>query len=194
MVIPIDRLVRSRRKTIAIIVERDASLTVRAPQRMSEARINAFVESHRAWITRNQAKVLAAGPISPKRYAEGEKFFFLGQAYPLNILPRQRSALDFDGKSFRLSKSALPKAQEAFVRLFQQGNIPTEMPEFTLAAGQTVSDVLLAAGLVSSKSDGRRMIDQKGVKLDGEVLEKADAVFPHPGVLQVGKRRFVRCI
>ena len=32
----------------------------------------------------------------------------------------------------------------------------------------------------------------KGVKLDGEVLEKADAVFPHPGVLQVGKRRFVR--
>jgi hypothetical protein len=36
------------------------------------------------------------------------------------------------------------------------------------------------------------MIDQKGVKLDGDVLEKADAAFPHPGVLQVGKRRFVR--
>jgi hypothetical protein len=36
------------------------------------------------------------------------------------------------------------------------------------------------------------MIEQKGVKLDGEVLEKFDAPFPHFGVLQVGKRRFIR--
>ncbi len=90
------------------------------------------------------------------------------------------------------SQAEAEHAQEAFVRLFQQGNLPDEMPEFALTAGQTVLDVLLAAGLVTSKSDGRRMIDQKGVKLDGEVLEKAEAVFPHPGVLQVGKRRFVR--
>ncbi|HEY3313165.1 MAG TPA: tyrosine--tRNA ligase [Anaerolineales bacterium] len=86
------------------------------------------------------------------------------------------------------------QAQEAFVRLFQQGSIPAEMPEFSLLAGQTVLDVLLAAGLVASKSEGRRMLEQKGVKLDGEVLEKGDAAFPHAGVLQVGKRRFVRCV
>ena len=86
------------------------------------------------------------------------------------------------------------RAQDAFVRLFQQGSIPEEMPEFSLLAGQTVIDVLLAAGLVSSKSDGRRMLDQKGVRLDGEILEKGDQAFPHPGVLQVGKRRFVRCL
>jgi tyrosyl-tRNA synthetase len=92
------------------------------------------------------------------------------------------------------SEADAARAQEAFVQLFQQGNIPTEMPEFALTASQTVIDVLLAAGLVTSKSDGRRMIDQKGVKLDGDVLEKADAAFPHPGVLQVGKRRFVRCV
>ncbi len=83
-------------------------------------------------------------------------------------------------------------AQEAFVRLFQQGSIPEDMPEFTLQPGQTVIDVLLAASLIASKAEGRRLIDQKGVKLDGETLEKFDAVFPHAGVLQVGKRRFVR--
>jgi tyrosyl-tRNA synthetase len=83
-------------------------------------------------------------------------------------------------------------AQEAFVRQFQQGQIPDEMPEFELQPGQTIIDVLLAAKLVPSKSEGRRMLEQKGVKLDGETLEKADAEFPHPGVLQVGKRRFVR--
>jgi tyrosyl-tRNA synthetase len=66
------------------------------------------------------------------------------------------------------------------------------MSEYALQSGQTVLDVLVAAKLVASKSEGRRMIDQKGVRLDGEVLEKFEADFPHGGVLQVGKRRFVR--
>lgn len=83
-------------------------------------------------------------------------------------------------------------AQEAFVRLFQQGSVPEDMPEYTLQPGQTVIDVLSAAGLITSKAEGRRLIDQKGVKLDGETLEKFDAPFPHAGVLQVGKRRFLR--
>jgi tyrosyl-tRNA synthetase len=83
-------------------------------------------------------------------------------------------------------------AEEAFKKVFQHKDIPDEMPEFALQPGQTVLDVLAAAGLVASKSDGRRMIEQKGVKLDGETLEKFDAPFPHPGVLQVGKRRFIR--
>ncbi len=90
------------------------------------------------------------------------------------------------------SEAEAARAQEAFVRLFQQGSLPEDMPEFALTPSQTVIEVLMAAGLVTSKSEGRRMIDQKGVKLDGEVLEKADSTFPHPGVLQVGKRRFVR--
>jgi len=83
-------------------------------------------------------------------------------------------------------------AEEAFVRLFQQKENPDEMPEYEMQAGATVMDVLTGAGLVSSKSEARRLIDQKGVRLDGETLERGDGVFPHPGVLQVGKRRFVR--
>ena len=78
------------------------------------------------------------------------------------------------------------------MHLFQKKDIPDEMPEYILQTGQSALDVLVAANLVSSKSDGRRMFEQKGVKLDGEVLEKFDIPFPHPGVLQVGKRRFVR--
>jgi tyrosyl-tRNA synthetase len=53
-------------------------------------------------------------------------------------------------------------------------------------------DVILAGKLVASKSEARRLIDQKGVRLDGDVLERGDVVFPHPGVLQVGKRKFLR--
>jgi tyrosyl-tRNA synthetase len=92
---------------------------------------------------------------------------------------------------FHDEKNALA-AEATFKKVFQQKDVPDNMPEYALQPGQTVLDVLAASNLVTSKSDGRRMIEQNGVKLDGEILEKFDATFPHPGVLQVGKRRFVR--
>ena len=84
------------------------------------------------------------------------------------------------------------KAQDAFVKMFQQREIPDEMAEFELQPGQTVLDVILAANMASSKSEARRLFDQRGVRLDGEPIERSDTVFPHPGVLQVGKRKFLR--
>jgi tyrosyl-tRNA synthetase len=92
---------------------------------------------------------------------------------------------------FHDEKMAL-QAEKSFEKVFQQKDIPDEIPEYALLQGQTIIDVLTVTGLVSSKSDGRRMIEQKGVKLDGDILSQFDIPFPHPGVLQVGKRRFIR--
>jgi tyrosyl-tRNA synthetase len=86
------------------------------------------------------------------------------------------------------------RAQEHFVRVFQQGSIPEEMPELRLVPGQTVLDVLLSSKLVASKSEGRRLLEQNGVRLDGETLTDASQPFPHAGVLQAGKRRFLRMV
>ena len=83
-------------------------------------------------------------------------------------------------------------AEEAFVKTFQQKEVPDEMPEYKLETGQTVLEVILAAKMASSKSDARRLFDQKGVRLDGETIERGDTPFPHPGILQVGKRKFLR--
>jgi tyrosyl-tRNA synthetase len=83
-------------------------------------------------------------------------------------------------------------AEAQFKRVFQEHEAPQEMPEYQLLSGQTVLDVILKAKLAPSKSEARRLLDQKGVRLDGELLERGDSPFPHPGVLQVGKRRFVR--
>lgn len=83
-------------------------------------------------------------------------------------------------------------AEETFVRMFQQKEAPDEMPEYELQTGQTVLDVVLAAKLAGTKSEARRLIDQKGVRLDGETLERGDVPFPKSGVLQVGKRKFIR--
>lgn len=90
------------------------------------------------------------------------------------------------------SAEAALQAQEAFIRIFQQGNIPEEMDEYQLKQNQTVLDVLVENQLVGSKSEGRRLITQNGVRLDGDTLSDPNQIFPHPGVLQVGKRRFLR--
>ncbi len=84
------------------------------------------------------------------------------------------------------------KAEEHFKRVFQEREAPMEMPEHALKKGETVLDVILASRMASSRSEARRLIDQKGVRLDGEALERGDVPFPHPGVLQVGKRKFLR--
>jgi tyrosyl-tRNA synthetase len=86
------------------------------------------------------------------------------------------------------------KAQETFIRMFQKHDAPEEMPEFKVAGSQSVLDVLMAADLVASKSEGRRLIDQKGVRLDGEILDNPTVDFPHAGVLQVGKRKFIKIV
>ena len=83
-------------------------------------------------------------------------------------------------------------AENAFIRLFQQKESPEEMQEFALKPGASIMDVLLETGLAASRSEAKRLIDQKGIRLDGDALERGDMPFPHPGVLQAGKRRFVR--
>lgn len=84
------------------------------------------------------------------------------------------------------------KAEEAFVKTFQHKEAPDQMPEYDLKTGQTVMDVILDAKLAASKSEARRLFDQKGVRLDGETIERGDVTFPRSGVLQVGKRKYLR--
>ncbi len=86
------------------------------------------------------------------------------------------------------------QAEAAFIRVFQQGDVPAEMPSYSLQAGETVLDVLRAGKLVSSNSEGRRMVQQNAVSLDGVKLEDAQAPFPGPGVLRVGRRKFLRVV
>jgi predicted metal-dependent hydrolase len=119
MPIPIDKLVRSRRRTIALIVQPDGSLTVRAPLRMPAGEIDKFVESHTDWIIKNRAKLRTNPQPARKNYQPGESFLYLGKSYPLTLVPPQRPALKFDGRSFHLGRSAAAKSEQAFVRWYK---------------------------------------------------------------------------
>ena len=85
------------------------------------------------------------------------------------------------------------RAEADFVNKFQKNAAPEEMGSFTLGASKKCLDVLIESGLVKSRSEGRSMISQKAVKLDGEVIPDWDSDL-HPGVLQVGKRKFIRLV
>ncbi|MGB5842912.1 MAG: tyrosine--tRNA ligase [Anaerolineales bacterium] len=89
-------------------------------------------------------------------------------------------------------QAAAVSAEENFVRVFQKHDQPEDMPEYMLKPGQNVLDVLQDSGMIKSRSEGRRLINQNGVRLDGEVLDDPNQAFPHPGVLQAGKRRFTK--
>jgi tyrosyl-tRNA synthetase len=110
-----------------------------------------------------------------------------------NLHPRDaKMKIAFEITGIFYGEAEAHKAQDVFVKMFQQKEVPDEMPDFELQTGQTVLDVILAANLAASKSEARRLFDQKGVRLDGETIERGDTAFPHPGVLQVGKRKFLR--
>jgi tyrosyl-tRNA synthetase len=85
-------------------------------------------------------------------------------------------------------------AEADFIRVFQQHDLPEEMPVYHSLSGQTVLDVLVTAGMAGSRSQARRLVEQGGVRLDGVVLKDAQAPFPGPGVLQVGKRHFLQVV
>jgi len=102
--------------------------------------------------------------------------------------------LAFEIVSIYHSESAAREAQAAFVRVFQQGDVPDEMPEYTLKEGQTILDVLADSGVVASRSEGRRMLKQNAVSLNGKKLSDPFAPFPGAGVLRVGRRKFVRVV
>jgi tyrosyl-tRNA synthetase len=91
-------------------------------------------------------------------------------------------------------EEAARQSQETFVRVFQERAAPEDIPEFRIDSDQTTLDVIEAAGLVSTRSEGRRLIDQNGVRLDERILKDPNERFPGEGVLRVGKRKFVRIV
>jgi predicted metal-dependent hydrolase len=116
--IEIDKLVRSKRKTLSLIIEPDGTLTVRAPLRMKEADIRDFIEIKKDWIKRKQAQALKDAPV-PHNYIDGEKFWYLGEEIPLCIIQGDKPALVVDSV-FKLTESALPQAKVLFEKWYRK--------------------------------------------------------------------------
>lgn len=117
-----------------------------------------------------------------------------GSAHPGDTkrrLGREVVALYYD-------ETAAADAEAAFDRVFRDKDAPEEVPDFELPAGDPVwlPAVLKDAGLVTSSSEGKRLVAQGAIKIDGEPVpgEELSRRALANQIVQVGKRRFVRLI
>lgn len=90
------------------------------------------------------------------------------------------------------SEEEAENAEKQFVTTFQQGNVPDDIPEYTFKDDEKILDIIVGQKMAGSRSEARRVIDQQGVKLNGEVVSDLNVEIPDDAILQVGKRRFLR--
>ena len=89
------------------------------------------------------------------------------------------------------------KAQEHFDRVFISKDVPDEMEEFKLTEEIQLLDILKISGFIRSKGEGRRLIKQNAIKLNGKICgDELTALAPgcDEVVIKVGKRRFLKVI
>jgi tyrosyl-tRNA synthetase len=93
---------------------------------------------------------------------------------------------------------AARQAEENFASVFSKHEVPDDLPEYTLTVSEAVwlPKLLVDAGLVTSTSEGRRMIDQLAVSIDGEKVTDSGCALEPMGtkIVKVGKRRFCKVI
>lgn len=94
------------------------------------------------------------------------------------------------------SPEAAEEAEADFVNVFSNNQLPEEIPEAELAVEGDgtywLPKLLSILKLVGSTSDGKRMVEQGGVKIDGEKVQSDNVTVADGMVLQVGKRKFAR--
>ena len=96
------------------------------------------------------------------------------------------------------SPAAALAAEENFEKVFQKGGVPDDLAEIICSTREPIAlpQLLVEAGLVSSTSDGRRMIQQSAVTIDGEKATDVNMLIAPEGerLIKVGKRRFCKVL
>lgn len=102
--IRIHKLIRSKRKTIALVIGSDATLTVRAPVHIPLNYIERLVNKKHLWIKRKISEIESRPKVRPKEFVNGEGFLYLGKVYRFKIVD---SGIIFLGKDLFFPKSML---------------------------------------------------------------------------------------
>ena len=110
--IEIHKIIRTkRRRTIALIIGPDATLTVRAPIRTPVEYIEQLVSKKISWIKRKIREVRSRPTVPGKEFVTGESFLFLGKPYKLSFSKNTQTPLDFRG-GFVIAQEYQPHAKQ----------------------------------------------------------------------------------
>ena len=104
-------------------------------------------------------------------------------------------ALAFEITEKYHGNAAAQKAKEGFEKVFAKKDTPDDIEEFKLTANLKLSDLLVQSAVAKSKNEARRLIEQGGVKIDGEkAAEDFEIQAGKEFILQAGKRNFRKIV
>ena len=92
-------------------------------------------------------------------------------------------------------KNTALEAEQAFDQIFVKKSIPDDMPIFQVKIDSNILDILLSEKLIASKAEGKRLIGQNAIKIDGEVCSDIGYVVSKGCgelIVKIGKRRFLK--
>lgn len=116
-----------------------------------------------------------------------------------NTNPRDfKMLLAYEVTRLNHGKDKADKAQEHFIKTVQKKEVPDEVKSVKLKVKSiNILELLLELEMVSSKGEARRLIKQKGIKINGEAVESEDMeveLSKEAKLLQRGKRNFIKVI
>ena len=113
------KIVRSRRKTVALHVTDSAELIVRAPNYVSKFFITSFVKQNVGWIKRRREDVLRK-KASQKKYVDGEMHMFIGRLLPLYIVRSNDKKLSLVSDNGFFLSDNLTDPKKEFVKWYRK--------------------------------------------------------------------------
>ncbi len=113
MSIKIDKLIRSRRRTVGLEVTPEALLIVRAPRNLSQKEIYEIVDKESRWILKKQQFFKQNhNRIREKDFVEGEEISYLGRSYRIRIEPNTGQPISVGDNFIYLSGDSIDNARE----------------------------------------------------------------------------------
>ncbi len=113
-----------------------------------------------------------------------------------NINPRDaKIKLAFEIVKLYHSEKEAEKAKEEFERVFSRKETPSEMPIVEASMNKVnIIDFLVDNKILPSKSEARRLIKQKGIEINGKVIEnwRKEVELENGSIIKIGKRMFIR--
>lgn len=87
------------------------------------------------------------------------------------------------------------EAEKEFEKTFAKGGVPEDILEISIKEGDTLSDILVKAGIVPSKTEWRRLVTDGAVRMEDDSKINDPNYLPKETIiLKIGKRRFVKLV
>ena len=116
----INEVIRSNRRTIAIVIDSRGKVVIRAPHKVPMSVITAFITTKQSWIDQKIAEAKQRTSKPETKFSDGELFYLFGEKRQLKVTVQAKSALAYLNGEFVLHPARSEKALLLFEKLYKK--------------------------------------------------------------------------